>query len=85
MSTAYQTYALYRLRAFARLLSAFDKEQIPVLHFTELDKENTVLSPSLRLRRTSEAFQHDLPSGPGVASHLLNAIVPCHVSTHQSS
>ena len=68
MSTAYQKYAIYRLRAFSRLVSAFGKEQIPVLHFTDLDRENTVLSPSLRLRRTFETFQHDLPNGPGGAT-----------------
>ena len=68
MSTAYQKYAIYRLRAFSRLVSAFDRKEIPVLHFTDLDRENTVLSPSLRLRRTFEAFQHDLPSGPGAAN-----------------
>ena len=67
MSTAYQRYAIYRLRAFSRLVSAFDKKKIPVLHFTDLDRENTVLSPSLRLRRTFEAFQHEPPSGPGAA------------------
>ena len=65
MSSAFQTYATYRLRAFGRLVSAFHRECIPVLHFTDLDTEDSLLDPSLRLRRTFEAFKTELPSGPG--------------------
>ena len=65
MSSAFQTYATYRLRAFTRLVSAFHRERIPVLHFTELDTENNSLDVLLRLRRTSEGLKDQSPSGTG--------------------
>ena len=65
MSLAFHNYAIYRLRAFSRLISAFHEQRIPVLHFTELDTDNTDLDVSLRLRRTFEDRKDEALSGPG--------------------
>ena len=65
MSSVFQNYAIYRLRAFTRLASAFHKERIPVLNFTELDTDNTDLDVSLRLRRTFADLKSEGSSGPG--------------------
>ena len=65
MSLAFHNYAIYRLRAFSRLISAFHEQRIPVLHFTELDTDNSDLDVSLRLRRTFRERKDDTLSGPG--------------------
>ncbi|CAL5228464.1 g11604 [Coccomyxa viridis] len=69
MSSAFQNYAIYRLRAFTRLISGFHRERIPVLHFSELDTDNSDLDVSLRLRRTFENLKSAASSG----SDLQNA------------
>ena len=65
MSSAFQNYAIYRLRAFTRLISGFHRERIPVLNFSELDTDNSDLDVSLRLRRTFEDLKGEASSGLG--------------------
>lgn len=74
MSSVFQNYAIYRLRAFTRLASAFHKERIPVLNFTELDTDNTDLDVSLRLRRTFKDLKSEASSGPGEPSTRMAPI-----------
>ena len=71
MSSAFQNYAIYRLRAFTRLISGFHRERIPVLNFSELDTDNSDLDVSLRLRRTFENLKGAASSGSGKPRNRL--------------